>query len=201
MDTPERSLQINANNNEIYGDFNTRLGAILLDTLFTLPLLGLNYILTSHGIGLYIFSLLVNVIFFVWYHIYLVRVHGGTPGKILSGINIMKLDLEPAGWREAILRQSVELTLSLLYATVIIFTLIKTGIHRYDGLTSAQRYATIKLASPAFFITKSWLSSIWLWSELIVLLTDKKKRALHDFIAGTVVVKIKYLAAIHNRLN
>lgn len=30
--------------------------------------------------------------------------------------------------------------------------------------------------------------SVWFWSELVILLTNEKRRALHDFIAGTIVV-------------
>jgi predicted DCC family thiol-disulfide oxidoreductase YuxK len=30
----------------------------------------------------------------------------------------------------------------------------------------------------------------WMWSELLVLLFNRTRRALHDFIAGTVVVKV-----------
>jgi len=33
------------------------------------------------------------------------------------------------------------------------------------------------------------LIPIWIGSELLVMLTNKKRRALHDFIAGTVVIK------------
>jgi uncharacterized RDD family membrane protein YckC len=31
-------------------------------------------------------------------------------------------------------------------------------------------------------------SQIWIWGELIALLFNRRKRALHDFIAGTVVI-------------
>ena len=33
---------------------------------------------------------------------------------------------------------------------------------------------------------------LWTWSELIVMLTNRQRRALHDFIAGTVVIKKEY---------
>ena len=33
------------------------------------------------------------------------------------------------------------------------------------------------------------LLQIWIWSELIVMLTNRRRRALHDFIAGTVVIR------------
>jgi uncharacterized RDD family membrane protein YckC len=31
--------------------------------------------------------------------------------------------------------------------------------------------------------------NVWIFSEFVVLLTNKKRRALHDFMAGTVVIR------------
>ena len=31
-------------------------------------------------------------------------------------------------------------------------------------------------------------ASVWVYSEFIVMLTNEKRRALHDFIAGTIVI-------------
>ncbi len=41
--------------------------------------------------------------------------------------------------------------------------------------------------SPAYEVL-SFALNVWIWSEVIVLLFNRRKRALHDFIAGTVVV-------------
>jgi uncharacterized RDD family membrane protein YckC len=46
--------------------------------------------------------------------------------------------------------------------------------------------------SPIWHKLLDWLHQIWIWSEFAVLLTNKRKRALHDFIAGTVVIKDKF---------
>ena len=32
------------------------------------------------------------------------------------------------------------------------------------------------------------MQQIWIWSEFVVLLFNRRKRAIHDFIAGTVVI-------------
>jgi uncharacterized RDD family membrane protein YckC len=50
--------------------------------------------------------------------------------------------------------------------------------------------------SPIFFSVYRWSGNIWYWSEFIVLLTNRRKRAIHDFIAGTVVVKDDYIDKI-----
>jgi uncharacterized RDD family membrane protein YckC len=33
------------------------------------------------------------------------------------------------------------------------------------------------------------LGQLWFWSEVVTMLFNKKKRALHDFIAGTMVIQ------------
>jgi uncharacterized RDD family membrane protein YckC len=37
--------------------------------------------------------------------------------------------------------------------------------------------------------------TLWSWAEIITMLTNKKRRAVHDFIAGTVVVRTQFLEA------
>jgi hypothetical protein len=41
---------------------------------------------------------------------------------------------------------------------------------------------------PNWLSWTSTASSIWAWSELIVMLCNQRRRSLHDFIAGTIVV-------------
>jgi uncharacterized RDD family membrane protein YckC len=49
---------------------------------------------------------------------------------------------------------------------------------------------------PVAFSVHTWLSNIWFYSELIVMLTNKKRRAIHDYMAGTVIVKTQYLSRL-----
>jgi len=55
--------------------------------------------------------------------------------------------------------------------------------------------------SPEFFIIYSVAINIWIWSELLVLLTNRRKRAIHDFMAGTVIVKAIYIDKIRETMN
>ncbi len=55
--------------------------------------------------------------------------------------------------------------------------------------------------SPIFFLIYTWVSNIWIYSEFIVLLTNKRKRAIHDYIAGTIIVKAKYIDEIREAMN
>jgi uncharacterized RDD family membrane protein YckC len=84
-----------------------------------------------------------NLLFGWFYGAYLVKRFGGTPGKLLMGIRIRKVDGSRVGSREAVLRYLPEGIIALVSGVLL-------------------------LQPP--------------------LLTNRRRRALHDFIAGTVVV-------------
>ena len=50
--------------------------------------------------------------------------------------------------------------------------------------------------APRWIFLVAILMQLWTWSELIVMLTNRQRRALHDFIAGTVVIKKEYAEPI-----
>jgi uncharacterized RDD family membrane protein YckC len=55
--------------------------------------------------------------------------------------------------------------------------------------------------APELFKIQIWVNNLWMYSELFILLLNKRKRAIHDFIAGTVIVKSKYIDEIRNVIN
>ncbi|MYM94561.1 hypothetical protein [Duganella vulcania] len=46
----------------------------------------------------------------------------------------------------------------------------------------------ISQLAPAWYGLVTLLSNIWTWGETIIMLTNKRRRPPHDFMAGTVVV-------------
>jgi uncharacterized RDD family membrane protein YckC len=181
-------------NYELYAGFGPRLCSLLLDGLFTSPLIIIGYFLQSNGKELYVFWVIVSIIFNMWYHVYLVAKNGGTPGKLIMGLKIARLDLETIGWREAVLRHIVEITLLLLSNLMVIYAIHNFNEAHYLALNWRLRGKYLYSFYPALHRYFTWLTGLWVWGELIVLLTNDKKRAVHDFIAGTVIVDINYLA-------
>ena len=54
----------------------------------------------------------------------------------------------------------------------------------------ARAQKKVELA-PSWYSTVSILMQIWIWSEFVSMLFNKRRRAVHDFIAGTVVLHAK----------
>jgi uncharacterized RDD family membrane protein YckC len=134
------------------------------------------------------YDVLPGSIFGLFYFIYLVRRFGGTPGKLIVGLRIRKLDGEPVGYREAFLRYFPDFVFSLLISVGKVFARLKMSNSEYYGVSFMERSVRMAALYPSWMKPLDIIQNVWFWGELIVLLTNRKRRALHDFIAGTVVV-------------
>jgi uncharacterized RDD family membrane protein YckC len=127
--------------------------------------------------------------FLVFVHVYCVARWGGSPGKLLMGLRIVRADLNPAGWIEAWRREAPGLVVNLISNAVYVHSLLQIPANVYNHLTGAERHEMTAAVSGIASRASTWLSYAWILSELVVLLTNRRRRALHDFVAGTVVVQ------------
>jgi uncharacterized RDD family membrane protein YckC len=201
MDNKQTPLQIDGIKESIYGGFWVRLGSLLLDFIFILPVVYLILYVNGLGKNIYFYTIIPNLIFGLWYHIYLPKKYGGTPGKLVSGIKIIKLNGEAIDWKDAILRHIVMLGLTILSIIVMISCILDADDTTFKSLGWLQQSKYLMSLSPLFFKLYTWASNIWIYSEFLVMFTNKRKRAIHDFIAGTVIVKEKYINKIRETMN
>jgi uncharacterized RDD family membrane protein YckC len=171
-----------------YAGFWSRLGSLLLDLIIMLPL-AILIAFGSSKIRLFdIYTFIPIAILNLFYSVYLVQRYGGTPGKLIVGIRIRKIDGEPVGYREAILRYSVDFIFYVVLSIGFMIALFQINDTEYHALSRHDQIIKTNTLLPFWFKYVQIAQGIWLWGELIVLLTNKKRRALHDFIAGTVVI-------------
>jgi uncharacterized RDD family membrane protein YckC len=171
-----------------YGGFWRRFGALWLDVLFQAPLTVLVLWADSCSRLFSIWYCLPGLMIGLVYNVYLVKRFGGTPGKLVAGLRIAKVDGSKIGYREAFLRYLPEFVLgSLLTVALMLPTMAMTDAE-YLSLGFMQRSLKIVSLAPSWYRPVQWLQNIWVWGEFLVLLTNKKRRAIHDFIAGTVVL-------------
>jgi uncharacterized RDD family membrane protein YckC len=201
MENKETPLQIAGISESLYAGFWPRLGASLLDFLFTIPVIVLIQYLDGLSKDIYYYTCIPNLIFGLWYYIYLPKKYGGTPGKLATGITIIKLDGEPIGWKEAILRHIVLLVLTFGGMIIMISALREANETTFMSYSWWQQSQYLVSLSPKSFSVYTWASNIWVYGEFIVLLTNKRRRAVHDFIAGTVIIRKKYLKEISEDMN
>jgi len=200
MDNKQTPLQIKGIKNSLYGGFWLRLGALLLDGIFVLPVAYLSLYLNSFGKNIYFLTIIPTLLFTLWYGIFLPKRYGGTPGKLAVGLKIIRLDGEAIGWKESILRYSIDFVISLFSVILMTVSILNADDSIYTNISWLKQSLYLTSLAPFFFKICTWINNIWVYGELIVLLTNKRKRAIHDFIAGTVIVKSKYIDQIRQTI-
>jgi len=124
---------------------------------------------------------LINLIYFVSLlipYLYSILLHGysgQTIGKMIVGVKIFdKSENSKINFKQAFLRDIIPLSGGL-----VLFLLSVSGFLTNQGIVTltAILFMTIMVS--------------WTVLEIITMLFSDKRRALHDFIAGTVVLRIK----------
>ena len=178
--------------NTKYAGFWLRLSSMFLDGVILSPLVLLIMLNTPPLLMIGVVTL--SFILQAFYEVYFVWRLGGTPGKLIVGLRIVKTDGSPVTYREALLRASPEVIFSFLGSIGLLIALSRMSNAGYSELNWGHDSRIAEL-SPAWSGVVTIIERIWNWGELIVLQTNRKKRALHDFIAGTVVVQYAKPAA------
>ncbi|MCF7956327.1 MAG: RDD family protein [Phycisphaerae bacterium] len=176
----------------VYGGFWQRLGALFLDMLITAPLMFFVIYSLNAGRFVYLYVQIPSIALNIFLNIYCVKRWGGSPGKLIAQLKIVKIDGQPVGWKEAILRSLVGFSLGMLSSAAYLVVLLGMTDEQYLGMAFSERSRWMVDNMPVWAAPVRWAQNVWIWSEFIVLLCNKRKRALHDFIAGTVVIKKKY---------
>ena len=113
---------------------------------------------------------------------------GQTLGKMAARIKIVTVSGARIGYREALLRESVGIGFGIISTAAHLVAVMNVPESKwsYDWTQQAQ---LLNDAEPRWGQAAMTLLSAWFWGELLVLLFNRKRRALHDFIAGTVVIR------------
>ena len=171
-----------------YAGFSLRLIANIIDmfiiSIFFMPVFYLLKMNQNYLFGLMLVSFISLPIYFIYFH----TKSGATPGKSIIGLKIVKLDLSNLKLKDAVLRSSGDILFSIMNLIWLAIT-IGYFIHK-EAFTSEKLtyYYFIGIFGSLYFVAIRFLEKIWFWSEVAFVLTNAKKRAIHDYIAGTVVV-------------
>jgi uncharacterized RDD family membrane protein YckC len=165
-----------------YRTFWLRFFAALIDGLIiVVPLMVLAYVLKEFGLNTESVDEGTDFAIACLGLIYIVAMHakfGQTVGKMVAEVKVVRVtDEGDIGLRESLLR-------SIVPILVVVITLAFWVTYFFLPSTlviTAFSYSMILVAI---------LLQFWDLSEMITMLLNKKRRAIHDFIARTVVVRI-----------
>jgi uncharacterized RDD family membrane protein YckC len=172
-----------------YAGFMVRLGAYLLDALILLPMIALGLFL-GHKSRLFLaYGFIPLQLVNLWYYIYLVSKNGGTPGKRLRKLKITLLDGAPVTLKRAAVRYLVFVGLITIASIGLNFSVLNMSDAEFHSLDYMERSQRLVQLAPAWYQPVFMVAQIWFWLDLVTMLFNRKRRTLHDHIAGTVVVR------------
>jgi len=172
-----------------YSGFWQRVGAYLIDMLILAPLGLLDYFFggSTHLYPLY--AIIPGQCLGLFLHVYMVSTYGATPGKMLVGLRIAMADGSPVTLKAALLRYAVIWAIGACSAVAIAMAALKTTDATYGTLSYIQRSQELVANAPGWFTAVTVLSQVWVIAVIITMLANRQRRTLHDFIAGTAVVR------------
>lgn len=179
-----------------YATFWQRFAAAWIDIFVLLPLMVLDQWVGSASRGAALALVIPLACVYLAYTIYCHGRFGQTVGKRVMGIHLARTDGGRIGWREAWLRSSVDLFFSALGVVASFVALSTITDANYYGVDWTQRTRNLQSLEPSWLAWTDVAFQIWIWSEVVVMLFNRERRALHDFIAGTVVLAQRAPSAV-----
>ena len=157
-----------------YNTFGARFFAAWLDGCLMWPFNSINAWIAGAGVhrvplaGWFIFYSFVYLSYQMFCH----ARWGQTLGKWVFGVRVLDVSEVPLRPVQAVKRDAIALMLTV---ALVVQQLIR------------GRYS---LEDPKMADVLSILSDVWGGLEIVTMLTNQKRRALHDFIAGSVVIRV-----------
>jgi len=169
-----------------YRTFGPRFWTGAVDSCVFLPLTVATSFFLSLNIPRFLAAIFVTIQSLAWL-VYTVTLHaryGQTIGKMVTKVRVVNFRTEgKISWAQAWLREGIPTLLSLGLAGYQVYAIL-TGRITPSDLENGQSYNE---NGPTLWLTV--IPGFWFIAEVLTMLTNRKRRALHDFIAGTVAVR------------
>lgn len=175
-----------------YGGFWIRFWAGIVDGFAAIPIALISYALFERRQANPIASEIVSLLIVLTFEVFLVARYGGSPGKLASGLRILDVSLGAASARQALIRALPNVLVGVLRiaSTVVVVGALGAQLHQLEGI---ELQNAVRAATPAWANYLSVIAGIWFFAEFASMMSNDQRRALHDQIAGTVVVKVASL--------
>jgi uncharacterized RDD family membrane protein YckC len=162
-----------------YSTFWPRFWAGILDGLVQRPIDWIETFIFAYttSISLRVLAVVFCSVAFLVYSIWMHARFGQTLGKMICKVVVLDVSEGPLTLKQAALRD----IFGLITVPILLAVEIPQTIHGIDVSTQPE-------LSPLMWVILS-SSLVWFLIEIFTMLTNTKRRALHDYIAGTVVIR------------
>lgn len=162
-----------------YLTLGPRLLALIIDAIVFAPVVLLFMLVDDMGMpewGIYVIVPILSVAG-VAYNVILHWRFGQTLGKMVMRVKVLNLAEEPITFGQACLRDVAYIIFKALEIGSTLYLIIAGSQLVAETVVSGQQYLSIPIIA-------------WFVIDAIVCMKNDKNRALHDIIAGTVVVRV-----------
>jgi uncharacterized RDD family membrane protein YckC len=170
--------------------FWRRFAAQLVDLSVFLPVFVLSY-QAGHFSAAVFLVIRANSILVSVYSAYFHSKNGQTLGKKLLGIRVVSIEGGAVTWERAWRREILNLVQCSADFTMTVYCVLALGA-LYASLEPSVRMERIFNMQPTWFL---WVTNSVAWSDILLVLTNRNRRSLHDFIAGTRVIRVNQPSA------
>jgi uncharacterized RDD family membrane protein YckC len=166
-----------------YRTFWPRFSAGFVDGLVFIPVTAVNFVAFSDRVPIWLRSIwyVVASFCFLAYVVVMHARYGQTLGKMATGVKVLDISESKLSRRQAFVREIVPI--------VITAAEVAYGLPLVISGADPTRPPEPHNLGLQFWLAVS-ASSGWFAAELVTMLTNPKRRAVHDFIAGSVVVRL-----------
>ena len=171
-----------------YAGFWSRWTATIIDYLIFIPLSVAGMWGLGHGAGVALALMTVSAVAWFAYVIVCHARWGQTLGKRLAGIRVRDLALRPISLATSVRRTSVDIalfTISIVGYAVVLTRIPAPEFAARGAMGISELYLSTR---PAWTTVAERAYWIWVVSEIFTVLFNHRRRAIHDFIGGTLVV-------------
>ena len=163
---------------EKYQTLFPRFWAVIIDALILLPLGLINLALenSTSSASLVIAGEIVINFVSISYVVLMLKFYGQTVGKMITKVKVLDISENALTFSQSVMRELPQIS----------YLLILLILGKPTFLNDAPNNAfALNPGANIFYI----LLSVWGIADIFVFFLNDKRRALHDYIAGTVVVK------------
>ena len=165
---------------EKYQTIGHRFVALIIDALVMIPLGIAASLFTTFAPNSkfdFLSSNLVSLAI-VFYYILMHARYGQTLGKMAMKVKVLDISEQPITFTQSVIR-----SLPQMFPVFITASIASSDLISPSGNNTTGNFLSV--ATTVFYVSYF----VWEIGDIISALISEKKRALHDFIAGTVVIK------------
>ncbi|MEP7365977.1 MAG: RDD family protein [Acidobacteriota bacterium] len=181
-----------------YVGFWRRVGVALLDCVVFSPLMAAYYWFDLLLLSFRLQSIWLHLLYFLAFYLptlYFVTRFGGTPGKLMMGMRVVESSGQYLSLHRALRRDSIQYLSSTIHLLLLSQTI--AALPNPVAVDSTAQVFEAFDRYGGWWNTADWVSGILPVMDVLVVCMNRRKRAIHDYIAGSYVITKRSYDRLH----